>query len=132
LNTRTSKNLWNLTRYSFSFQVLLAEAGVPYDIVEEMEEINDDFKDTDLVLVIGANDTVNSAAIDDPNSQIAGMPVMNVWNSKQVIVMKRTLAAGYAGVDNPVFIKDNTDMLLGDAKDTVEKLAAGIKELYPK
>lgn len=132
MNTRTSKNLWNLTRYSFSFQVLLAEAGVPYDIVEEMEEINDDFKDTDLVLVIGANDTVNSAAIDDPNSQIAGMPVMNVWNSKQVIVMKRTLAAGYAGVDNPVFIKDNTDMLLGDAKDTVEKLAAGIKELYPK
>ncbi|KAG7354255.1 NADP transhydrogenase subunit alpha [Nitzschia inconspicua] len=112
--------------------VLLAEAGVPYDIVEEMEEINDDFKDTDTVLVIGANDTVNSAAIDDPNSVIAGMPVLRVWDAKQVIVMKRTLAAGYAGVDNPVFIKDNTDMLLGDAKDTVEKLAAGVKELYGK
>ena len=79
-----------------------------------------------------ANDTVNSAAEDDPNSQIAGMPVLRVWNSKQVIVMKRTLAAGYAGVDNPVFIKDNTDMVLGDAKDTVEKLAAGVKEVYGK
>lgn len=76
-----------------------------------------------------ANDTVNSAAEDDPNSQIAGMPVLQVWKAKQVIVMKRTLAAGYAGVDNPVFIKDNTDMLLGDAKDTVEKLAAGAKEV---
>jgi H+-translocating NAD(P) transhydrogenase len=104
----------------------------PYDIVEEMEEINDDFADTDLTLVIGANDTVNSAAEDDPNSQIAGMPVLRVWNSKQVIVMKRTMAAGYAGVDNPVFLKDNTDMLLGDAKDTVEKLAAGVKEFYGK
>lgn len=112
--------------------VLLAEAGVPYDIVEEMEEINDDFDSTDLVLVIGANDTVNSAAEDDPNSQIAGMPVLRVWRSKQVIVMKRSLAAGYAGVDNPVFLKDNTDMLLGDAKDTVEKLAAGVKEYYGK
>jgi NAD(P) transhydrogenase len=112
--------------------VLLAEAGVPYDIVEEMEEINADFADTDLVLVIGANDTVNSAAEDDPNSQIAGMPVLKVWTSKQVIVMKRTLAAGYAGVDNPVFIKENTDMLLGDAKDTVEQLAAGIKAYYGK
>eukprot|EP00540_Astrosyne_radiata_P000295 CAMPEP_0116825450 /NCGR_PEP_ID=MMETSP0418-20121206/1973_1 /TAXON_ID=1158023 /ORGANISM="Astrosyne radiata, Strain 13vi08-1A" /LENGTH=1068 /DNA_ID=CAMNT_0004453961 /DNA_START=47 /DNA_END=3253 /DNA_ORIENTATION=+ len=112
--------------------VLLAEAGVPYDIVEEMEEINDDFPDTDVVLVIGANDTVNSAAEDDPNSQIAGMPVLRVWKSKQVIVMKRSLAAGYAGVDNPVFIKDNTDMLLGDAKDTCEKLAVGVKEMFGK
>jgi NAD(P) transhydrogenase len=110
--------------------VLLAEAGVPYDIVEEMEEINDDFDETDVALVIGANDTVNSAAEDDPNSQIAGMPVIRVWKAKQVIVMKRTLAAGYAGVDNPVFLKDNTDMLLGDAKDTVEKLAAGVKETF--
>jgi NAD(P) transhydrogenase len=108
----------------------LAEAGVPYDIVEEMEEINDDMKDTDLVLVIGANDTVNSAAEDDPNSQIAGMPVVRVWNARQVIVMKRSLAAGYAGVDNPVFLKDNTNMLLGDAKDTLEKLAAGVKDVY--
>lgn len=112
--------------------VLLAEAGVPYDIVEEMEEINDDFGETDVALVIGANDTVNSSAEDDPNSQIAGMPVIRVWNAKQVIVMKRSLAAGYAGVDNPVFLKDNTDMLLGDAKDTVDKLAAGVKSYYGK
>lgn len=80
----------------------------------------------------GANDTVNSAALDDPNSQIAGMPVLHVWEAKQVIVMKRSLAAGYAGVDNPVFVKDNTDMLLGDAKDTCEKLAMGVKDLYGK
>merc|ERR1712054_393426 len=102
--------------------VLLAEAGVPYDVVLEMEEINEDFPDTDLILVVGANDTVNSAAIEDPNSIIAGMPVLHVWESKQVIVMKRSMAAGYAGVDNPVFLKDNTDMLLGDAKNTLEKL----------
>mmetsp|Transcript_21046 Transcript_21046/g.26576 ORF Transcript_21046/g.26576 Transcript_21046/m.26576 type:complete len:1056 (+) Transcript_21046:151-3318(+) len=107
--------------------VLLAEAGVDYSIVEELEEINDDFDETDVALVIGANDTVNSAAEDDPNSEIAGMPVLRVWNAKQVIVMKRSLAAGYAGVDNPVFLKDNTDMLLGDAKDTCEKLASGVK-----
>merc|ERR1712003_382767 len=112
--------------------VLLAEAGVPYDIVLEMDEINDGFPETDVVLVIGANDTVNSAAEDDPNSEIAGMPVLRVWKSKQVIVMKRSLAAGYAGVDNPVFIKDNTDMLLGDAKDTVEKLLGGVKGLFGK
>jgi len=110
--------------------VLLAEAGVPYDIVEELEEINDDFSETDAVLVIGANDTINSAAEDDPNSEIAGMPVLRVWNSKQVIVMKRSLAAGYAGVENPVFLKDNTDMLLGDAKDSCEKLAAGVKAKF--
>ena len=110
--------------------VLLAEAGVPYDIVEEMEEINDDFADTDVVLVIGANDTVNSAAEDDPNSQIAGMPVLRVWKARQVIVLKRSLAAGYAGVENPVFIKDNTDMLLGDAKATCEKLASGVKGIF--
>lgn len=109
--------------------VLLAEAGVPYDIVEELEEINDDFDETDVCLVIGANDTVNSAAEDDPNSEIAGMPVLRVWKAKQVIVMKRSLAAGYAGVENPVFLKDNTDMLLGDAKETCEKLAAGVKAL---
>jgi NAD(P) transhydrogenase len=112
--------------------VLLAEAGVDYSIVEELEEINDDFSDTDVALVIGANDTINSAAEDDPNSQIAGMPVLRVWNAKQVIVMKRSLAAGYAGVENPVFIKNNTDMLLGDAKDTCEKLAAGVKSALGK
>jgi len=102
--------------------VLLAEAGVPYDIVLEMEEINGDFPETDLTLVVGANDTINSAAIEDPNSIIAGMPVLHVWESKQVIVMKRSMAAGYAGVDNPVFLKENTDMLLGDAKATLDKL----------
>ncbi|XP_017768736.1 PREDICTED: NAD(P) transhydrogenase, mitochondrial-like [Nicrophorus vespilloides] len=102
--------------------VLLAEAGVPYDDVLEMDEINDDFPETDLTLVIGANDTVNSAAVDDPNSPIAGMPVMNVWKSDQVIVMKRSLGVGYAAVDNPVFYKPNTAMLLGDAKKTCEQL----------
>ena len=94
--------------------------------------MQDDFGETDVALVIGANDTVNCAAEDDPNSQIAGMPVIRVWNAKQVIVMKRSLAAGYAGVDNPLFIKENTSMLLGDAKDTVEKLAAGVKDIYGK
>merc|ERR1712176_1617230 len=108
--------------------VLLAEAGVPYDIVLEMDEINDDMPDTDVVLVIGANDTVNSAAEDDPNSEIAGMPVLRVWKSKQVIVMKRSLGVGYAAVENPVFFKDNTDMLLGDAKATCDALASGIRE----
>merc|ERR1719469_1187245 len=112
--------------------VLLAEAGVPYDIVLELDVINDDFDDTDIVLVIGANDTINSAAEDDPNSEIAGMPVLRVWNSKQVIVMKRSLAAGYAGVDNPVFLKDNTDMLLGDAKKTCEVLSTRVKEILNK
>jgi len=108
--------------------VLLAEAGVPYDVVLEMEEINDDFGDTDTVLVIGANDTLNSAAIDDPNSIIAGMPVLEVWHAKNVIVMKRSMGAGYAGVENPVFFKANTDMLLGDAKETCDKLRAGLLE----
>lgn len=110
--------------------VLLAEAGVPYDIVLEMEEINFDFQDTDLVLVIGANDTVNSAAIEDPNSIIAGMPVLEVWNAKQTIVMKRTLGVGYAAVDNPIFYKQSTSMLLGDAKKTCDALLSKIQELY--
>jgi NAD/NADP transhydrogenase beta subunit len=86
--------------------------------------------ETDVVLVIGANDTVNSAAKDDPSSQFAGMPVICVWNAKQVIVMKPSLAAGYAGVDNPLFLKENASVLFGDAKDTVEKLSAGIKSKY--
>lgn len=106
--------------------VLLAEAGVPYDDVLEMDEINEDFAATDLVLVIGANDTVNSAAMEDPNSPIAGMPVLNVWKSDQVIVMKRSLGVGYAAVDNPVFYKPNTSMLLGDAKKTCEQLLAKV------
>uniref|UniRef100_A0A665VE99 proton-translocating NAD(P)(+) transhydrogenase n=1 Tax=Echeneis naucrates TaxID=173247 RepID=A0A665VE99_ECHNA len=108
--------------------VLLAEAGVPYDIVLEMEEINEDFPETDLVLVIGANDTVNSAAQEDPNSIIAGMPVLEVWKSKQVIVMKRSLGVGYAAVDNPIFYKPNTAMLLGDAKKTCDALQAKARE----
>ncbi|CAH8602107.1 unnamed protein product [Heterobilharzia americana] len=107
--------------------VLLAEAGVPYDIVYEMDEINADFPKTDLVLVIGANDTVNSAAEEDPNSVIAGMPVLRVWLAKKVIVVKRTLGVGYAAVDNPVFFKDNTDMLLGDAKAVCDGLLSIFK-----
>jgi len=110
--------------------VLLAEAGVPYDVVLEMDEINDDFDDTDLVLVIGANDTVNSAAEDDPNSIIAGMPVLKVWKSKQVVVMKRSLGVGYAAVDNPIFFNPNTAMLLGDAKKSCDGLLTKLKEHY--
>ncbi|XP_066157430.1 NAD(P) transhydrogenase, mitochondrial-like [Euwallacea fornicatus] len=108
--------------------VLLAEAGVPYDDVLEMDEINEDFDRTDLVLVIGANDTVNSAAVDDPNSPIAGMPVLNVWKADHVIVMKRSLGVGYAAVDNPVFFKPNTSMLLGDAKKTCDALLHKISQ----
>jgi NAD(P) transhydrogenase subunit beta len=102
--------------------VLLAEAKVPYDIVLEMDEINEDFPETDTVLVIGANDTVNPSAQDDPKSPIAGMPVLEVWNAKDVIVFKRSMNTGYAGVQNPLFFKDNSKMLFGDAKDTVENI----------
>ena len=108
--------------------VLLAEANVPYDVVLEMEEINEDFADTDVSLVIGANDTINSAALDDPNSAIAGMPVCHVWKSAQCIVMKRSMGSGYAGVDNPVFFNDNTKMYFGDAKKNCEALQAGISK----
>jgi NAD(P) transhydrogenase subunit beta len=103
--------------------VLLAEARVPYDIVLEMDEIQDDFPDTDVVLVIGANDTVNPAAAEDPGSPIAGMPVLQVWEAKHVVVFKRSMATGYAGVQNPLFFRENTAMLFGDAKDQVEELA---------
>lgn len=106
--------------------VLLAEAKVPYDIVLEMDEINDDLADTDVVLVIGANDTVNPAALEDPGSPIAGMPVLEVWHAKQVIVFKRSMATGYAGVQNPLFFRENTAMLFGDAKDQVEKIVAAL------
>jgi NAD(P) transhydrogenase subunit beta len=102
--------------------VLLAEAKVPYDIVLEMDEINDDLASTDVVLVIGANDTVNPAATEDPTSPIAGMPVLRVWEAKNVIVFKRSMAAGYAGVQNPLFFRDNTQMLFGDAKERVEDI----------
>jgi len=110
--------------------VLLAEAGVPYDVVLEMDEINDDFPSTDLVLVIGANDTVNSAAEDDPNSIIAGMPVLRVWKAEQSVVMKRSLGVGYAAVDNPIFFNENNAMLLGDAKKSCDGLLAGLKAHY--
>lgn len=103
--------------------VLLAEAKVPYDIVLEMDEINDDLSDTDTVLVIGANDTVNPAAMEDPNSPIAGMPVLEVWNAKNVIVFKRSMNTGYAGVQNPLFFKENTEMLFGDAKETCVEIS---------
>ena len=102
--------------------VLLAEAKVPYDIVLEMDEINEDLSDTDVVLVIGANDTVNPAALEEPGSPIAGMPVLEVWKAKQVIVFKRSMATGYAGVQNPLFFKENTQMLFGDAKVRVEDI----------
>ncbi|TDN91207.1 Re/Si-specific NAD(P)(+) transhydrogenase subunit beta [Microbacterium sp. BK668] len=102
--------------------VLLAEAKVPYDIVLEMDEINDDFSDTSVVLVIGANDTVNPAASEDPSSPIAGMPVLRVWDAENVVVFKRSMASGYAGVQNPLFFRENAQMLFGDAKDRVEDI----------
>jgi len=106
--------------------VLLAEANVPYDIVLEMDEINDDLGDVDVVVVIGANDIVNPAALENPNSPIAGMPVLEVWNAKTVIVSKRSMATGYAGVENPLFFKENTRMLFGDAKDSVDAIKSSI------
>jgi NAD(P) transhydrogenase subunit beta len=107
--------------------VLLAEARVPYDIVFEMEEINDDFASTDVSMVIGANDIVNPAALDDPPSPIAGMPVLQVWKSKASIVMKRSMASGYAGVDNPLFYKENNRMLFGDAKQMLDEVLLALK-----
>jgi len=107
--------------------VLLAEAKVPYDIVMEMDEINEDFPDTDIAMVIGANDIVNPAAQDDPGSPIAGMPVLEVWKAKTSIVMKRSMASGYAGVDNPLFYKENNRMLFGDAKKMLDEVLTALK-----
>lgn len=108
--------------------VLLAEAKVPYDIVLEMDEINEDFPETDVALIIGANDTVNPAALDDPNSPIAGMPVLEVWKATFSIVMKRGMASGYAGVENPLFFKENNRMLFGDAKKNVDAILVALAE----
>ena len=102
--------------------VLLAEAKVPYDIVLEMDEINDDFPTTDVAIVIGSNDIVNPAAQEDPNSPIAGMPVLEVWKAKNVIVMKRGQGTGYSGIENPLFYKDNARMFYGDAKKSLDEL----------
>jgi len=106
--------------------VLLAEAKVPYDIVLEMDEINADFPDTDMVIILGANDIVNPAAQDDPNSPIAGMPVLEVWKARQVIISKRGQGRGYSGIENPLFFKDNSRMLYGDAKDSLDQLLASL------
>ena len=108
--------------------VLLADAKVPYDIVLEMDDINADFPDTDAVLVIGANDIVNPGAAEDPNSPIAGMPVLEVWNARTVIVLKRSMATGYAGVENPLFFKENARMLFGDAKESVQAVLGHLNQ----
>jgi NAD(P) transhydrogenase subunit beta len=106
--------------------VLLAEAKVPYDIVFEMDEVNDDFPNIDVSIVVGANDTVNPLAQEDADSPIAGMPVLEVWKGHTTVVLKRGMAAGYAGVDNPLFVKENTRMLFGDAKESLDALAKAI------
>merc|ERR1712096_373203 len=107
---------------------LLAEVGIPYDDVHELEDINKDFSTTDVAMVVGANDIVNSSAKEDPDSPIAGMPVLEVWDAHTSIVIKRSLATGYADIDNPLFRKQNNLMLLGNAKDVIEKLKSAMSE----
>ncbi len=111
-----------------NMNVLLAEAKVPYDIVFEMDEINDDFPKVDVSVVIGANDIVNPSALEDANSPIAGMPVIECWKGTTTIVLKRSMATGYAGVDNPLFYKENTRMLFGDAKESIEAVLKGLQQ----
>jgi NAD(P) transhydrogenase subunit beta len=107
--------------------VLLAEAGVPYDIVLEMDEINDDFPETDVVIVIGANDIVNPGAETDESSPIYGMPVLQAWKARCCVVMKRSMNVGYAGVENPLFVHEHTRMLFGDAKEMMQELVSGVR-----
>lgn len=112
--------------------VLLAEAGVSYDHVLEMDEVNPDISENDVCLIVGANDITNSAAQEIEGCSIWGMPVLEVWKSKKTVYMKRTMGGGYADLENPVFFKENTEMLLGDAKGTCEGLAAKVKEAFAK
>jgi NAD(P) transhydrogenase subunit beta len=106
--------------------VLLAEANVPYDIVFEMDEVNDELPEVDVLLVVGANDIVNPSALEDENSPIAGMPVIRAWDAKSVVALKRSMAAGYSGVENPLYFKDNTHMLFGDAKDSLSAVFSNL------
>lgn len=110
--------------------MLLAEASVPYDIVHELDEVNDEFDETDVVLVIGSNDVINSAAEEDPESALYGMPVLRVWKAKQVFILKRSLAPGYSGSENPVFYKDNSSLVLNDAKKSCDELKAKVEDYY--
>ena len=106
--------------------VLLAEARVPYDIVFEMDEVNEDLPETDLVVVVGANDIVNPSALEDTASPIAGMPVIEAWNARTVVALKRSMAAGYSGVENPLYYRENTRMLFGDAKETLTAVSENL------